>query len=104
MASFFKELFEKRKDMKYGKGYKLGDSTPRPETAQAANPTANRPQPSNPTEAARRAGEAALQRIEESNSKLAFNSLIIKIKFIKLKQKIDQRRVVRASPKKPNNL
>ncbi len=72
--SFLKNLFEKRKDKKYGKGHKLGDSnTAQPsyqqQNQQQQQASTHRPQTSiNQSEASRMAGEAALSRM--TNSKL----------------------------------
>ena len=73
MASFLKNLFEKRKDKKYGKGHKLGDSN----TAQQAasyqerheeyTENVNRIEPACQSEASKRAGEAAINRLNTSN-------------------------------------
>jgi hypothetical protein len=68
--SFLKNLFEKRKDKKYGKGYKLGDSS-------SSSSSSNLPQnnirentihnfQNQNDDAARRAGAAALARMENS--------------------------------------
>lgn len=69
--SFIKNLFEKRKDKKYGKGHKLGDgSTPstssqyQPEQHAAYRP----PSSANQSEASRMAGEAALARMTNKNA------------------------------------
>lgn len=74
--SFIKNLFEKRKDKKYGKGHKLGDgSTPstssqyQPEQHAAYRP----PSSANQSEASRMAGEAALARM--TNSKISLQVL-----------------------------
>ena len=71
--SFFKKLFESRKD-KYGKGHKLGDKSTQEESQlsqqfnQAVSIPINRPQTSNvQTDAARAAGQAALARLQNSN-------------------------------------
>lgn len=68
--SFLKNLFEKRKDKKYGKGHKLGDGTPSvPSLPSHQELPAYRPQTSvGQSEASRMAGEAALSRM--TNSKL----------------------------------
>lgn len=66
MASFIKGLFEKRKDAKYGKGHRLGDPAPSPRPS-ASQETERAPPVQ--TEAARRAGEAALLRLQQQNQK-----------------------------------
>ncbi len=67
--SFLKNLFEKRKDKKYGKGHKLGDSNTAQPSYQQQQASTYRPQTSiNQSEASRMAGEAALSRM--TNSKL----------------------------------
>ena len=81
--SFFKKLFDSRKDSKYGKGHKLGDKSTQHEAqlSQHSQPTpvsVNQPQTSNvQTEAARAAGQAALARLQNSKFylklKLNFN-------------------------------
>ena len=65
--SFLKNLFEKRKDKKYGKGHKLGDgNSAQPEYHQSQEST-YQPQTSiNQSEASRMAGEAALSRMTNS--------------------------------------
>ena len=75
--SFIKKLFEKRKDIKYGKGHKLGDSST-PSTSQhhsvITEQPAYQPQTSvSQSEASRLAGEAALARM--TNSKKYFECL-----------------------------
>jgi len=75
MASFLKNLFEKRKDKKYGKGHKLGDSN----TAQQAasyqerheeyTENVNRIEPACQSEASKRAGEAAINRLNTRNTR-----------------------------------
>jgi len=70
--SFIKELFEKRKDKKYGKGHRLGASSdPSHENRNAqsssqavASEFANQTPRS---EAALMAGKAALERFEQQN-------------------------------------
>lgn len=79
MASFIKGLFEKKKDIKYGKGHKLGDAV-QAEQENEARMRALREQQmqqhsSKPkssayqNEAARKAGEAALSRIQQQSQK-----------------------------------
>ncbi|CAF0764119.1 unnamed protein product [Brachionus calyciflorus] len=68
MSSFLKDLIAKHKDKKYGKGHRLGD-TP---TQQAPSYNLNsnhiaKPSTSSQSDAARRAGEAALQRLQNTN-------------------------------------
>lgn len=73
--SFLKNLFEKRKDSKYGKGHKLGDKSTQQQNdlliqqqqQTLAEQRAFRPQTSIQSDAARAAGEAALSRLEKSN-------------------------------------
>lgn len=61
--SFLKDLFEKRKDKKYGKGHRLGDTTtPRNESAERPATASLSASYSTQSEAAKRAGEAALAR------------------------------------------
>lgn len=67
--SFLKDLFEKRKDKKYGKGHRLGE-TP---TQQPSFSSSSTPRPSSSSQqnvprsdAAQKAAEAALQRLENS--------------------------------------
>lgn len=69
--SFIKNLFEKRKDKKYGKGHKLGDgSTPITQRSDYQEQPVYRPQTSqNPSEASRMAGEAALARMNNKNAR-----------------------------------
>ncbi len=68
--SFLKEIFEKRKDKKYGKGHKLG-STPTehqsiaPTMSQNQRPMSSREQPS---EASQMAGQAALLRLQQQQN------------------------------------
>ena len=65
--SFLKELFEKRKEKKYGKGQKLG-STPTDYSNYASNQQADqRPASSRvqQSEASQLAGQAALQRLQQ---------------------------------------
>ncbi len=73
--SFLKNLFEKRKDKKYGKGHKLGDGSTLSQPAyqqqqqldQQPQASTYRPQTSmNQSEASRLAGEAALSRMTNS--------------------------------------
>lgn len=74
--SFFKNLFDKRKDSKYGKGHKLGDKASHEaelqnQQAKLAQTAVHRPQTSQ-TDAARAAGQAALSRLQ--NSKIKFQN------------------------------
>ena len=80
MASFIKGLFDKRKDAKYGKGHRLGDPgassyesnpSPRPTTSQM-----DRSQTAQ-SEAARRAGEAALLRLQQQNQSKQYTRLAL---------------------------
>jgi hypothetical protein len=88
--SFFKKLFESRKDSKYGKGYKLGDKSTQQEAqisqhSQAIPVSVNRPQTSNvQTEAARAAGQAALARLQNSK----FNIILKLLKFSKFVEEL----------------
>jgi UBX domain-containing protein 6 len=70
--SFLKDLFQKSKDKKYGKGHRLGDAN-RPATPAAASSTPPRssdyvPAQQPKSEAAIRAGEAALQRLQSAKN------------------------------------
>ena len=58
-------LFDKKKDLKYGKGHKLGDKPTQIEEPVQVNPV-YRPQTSSQTDAARAAGQAALARLQNS--------------------------------------
>ena len=66
--SFFKDLFEKRKDSKYGKGHKLGsaqDSQPSSSISQNRQRNIDRPSTSQQltqNDASKKAAEAALAR------------------------------------------
>jgi len=73
--SFFKELFEKRKDAKYGKGHKLGTSQDNNEVNSNRNLNSSTPSTQNVSqerpstsqhltqnEASKKAAEAALAR------------------------------------------
>ena len=72
MASFLKSLFEKRKDKKYGKGHQLGDSNATQQIAsyQARHDeyaeNVNRIEPACQSDASKRAGEAAMNRLNTS--------------------------------------
>ena len=68
MSNFLKNLFDKKKDKKYGKGHKLGDGTqPQPILQNQNYQPAYRPQTGSQSEASRMAGEAALARMTNSN-------------------------------------
>lgn len=69
MSNFLKNLFEKKKDKKYGKGHKLGDGNSSQPIQQNQNYPAYKPQASgSQSEASRMAGEAALARMTNSNT------------------------------------
>lgn len=81
MASFIKGLFEKKKDIKYGKGHKLGDAVQAEQENEARMRALreqqlaqqlNKPKSSNQNEAARKAGEAALSRIQQQSQSRNF--------------------------------
>lgn len=61
--SFLKNLFEKTKDHKYGKGHRLGD-TSESKKIQSSEPISLK---SN-NEAAQKAAEAAIQRLQNNNT------------------------------------
>lgn len=69
--SFIKNLFEKRKDKKYGKGHKLGDGTEQQSTTPRNNnePVYRAQTSVNQSEASRMAGEAALARMTNKNTR-----------------------------------
>jgi hypothetical protein len=72
--SFIKQLFEKRKEKKYGKGHKLGsvptDNSPYQHQSIAGAAAIERPMTarSQPTEASQMAGQAALMRIQQQQN------------------------------------
>ena len=71
--SFIKQLFEKRKEKKYGKGHKLGsapsDNSPYQHQSIAAA-SIDRPMTarSQPTEASQMAGQAAMMRLHQQQN------------------------------------
>jgi len=70
MSNFLKNLFDKKKDKKYGKGHKLGDGTqPQPILQNQNYQPAYRPQTGSQSEASRMAGEAALARMTNKNTR-----------------------------------
>ena len=79
--SFLKELFGKSKDKKYGKGHRLGDalsSATRPSSGSSStnsNATTSRRAPPAKSEAAMKAGEAALQRLENAKQPRAVSAI-----------------------------
>ena len=73
--SFIKDLFNKRKDAKYGKGHKLGETPTTDNTPASQQQHRQPPAPSSsshssaaPSEASLRAGQAALNRMQQQNS------------------------------------
>lgn len=67
MSSFIKNLISKHKEKKYGKGHRLGDTPTVPSTACSAPNNISQPPGCSKSEAARLAGEAALQRLQNLN-------------------------------------
>lgn len=79
--SFLKKIFEKHKDSKYGKGHRLGDAQPSPESPVHGTKKNEEPVSlGSNNEAAQKAGEAALMRLQSktaprpSNSKTSMRS------------------------------
>jgi UBX domain-containing protein 6 len=67
--SFLKDLFKKSKDKKYGTGHRLGDTTPRQDQPSTSRQASGYVPPQQPkSEAAIKAGEAALQRLENAKN------------------------------------
>jgi UBX domain-containing protein 6 len=68
--SFLKDLFQKSKNKKYGKGHRLGDAnTPAAEPSSTPRTSNYTPMPQQPkSEAAIKAGEAALQRLQSAKN------------------------------------
>jgi UBX domain-containing protein 6 len=70
--SFLKDLFEKRKDKKYGKGHKLGSTSDQPVISNSPRidqPANQTPRQAAFSDAAQKAGEAALQRLANAHNK-----------------------------------
>lgn len=67
MSSFIKNLIAKHKEKKYGKGHRLGDTPSQPAPTSRVPATSSQNVSSSKSEAARLAGEAALQRLQNSN-------------------------------------
>lgn len=66
--SFLKNLFEKRKDSKYGKGHRLGDAKPAEGMNRRGVPEAAPVSFRSNNEAAMKAAEAAMQRMQTKNN------------------------------------
>lgn len=71
MSRFIKSLFEKKKDLKYGKGHRLNEDTKssfQHHQYQQKQEISTSSKPVEYSEASRLAGEAALARMEQSNN------------------------------------
>lgn len=68
--SFLKNIFEKRKDSKYGKGHRLGDATQQSDGSGTSRGQTQQPVVSlrSNNEAAMKAAEAAMQRLQSKNN------------------------------------